>query len=81
MANIKMKMGKPIKSEMYKGSITVSSEEIPEVKDWNIRDKVSVIVEMEVVELRKCDKYEQEEYGMKSDSIKAHGDIKSIKLK
>lgn len=81
MANIKMKMGKPTKNEMYKGNISISSKDIPEIKDWNIGDKVSVMVDIEVSELRKCDKYEVEEYGMKPDSIKAYGDIKTIKLK
>lgn len=81
MADIKMKMGKKAKTEMHKGNLSVSSEEIKEVKDWNIGDKVTMLVEVEVTELRKCDKWEQEEYGLKSDSIKAHTDVKSIKLK
>jgi len=81
MAELKMKMGKNPKRKMYKGNINICDADIPEVKDWSIGDKVTLTVDVEVSDLRKADMWEQEEYGLKKDSIKAGAEITSIKLK
>ena len=79
MADISMKMNKGKKSERYKGSLNISSEDMSEVKDWDIGDKVTVEVDIEVTELRKADEFDIEEYGMKENSVKANTDITAIK--
>ena len=80
MAEIKMKMGN-VKTKRPKGHISICNSDIPEIKDWNIGDKVTLLVEVEVTDLRKADMWEVKEYGLSKDSVKAGADITSIKLK
>lgn len=80
MAKLEMKMGNSPKRTRSKGHLNITSMDIKEVKDWNIGDKIEVVVELEVVGLRKPDRWEIEE-GILKDSVNINSDIISIKAK
>lgn len=81
MAKIEMKMGNSPKRIRSKGHLNITSMDIQEVKDWNIGDKIEVLVELEVTGLRKPDRWEIEEEGVSKDSVNVNSDIISIKAK
>ena len=81
MAKIVMKMGNSPKSTRSKGHLNITSMDIVEAKDWNIGDKIEVLVELEVTGLRKPDKWEIEEEGVSKESVNINSDIISIKPK
>lgn len=76
---LKMKMGQSPKTEIYKGSLSISSADIPEAKSWNIGDKIKVLVEIEVTGMERPDKWEIEDTGIKKDDIKIRSEIQTIK--
>ncbi len=76
---LKMKMGQSPKTEIYKGSLSISSADIPEAKSWNIGDKVKVLVEIEVTGMERPDKWEIDEARFKKDVIKIRSEIQTIK--
>jgi len=75
-----IKMGKAVKNEKYLGSINVNSDNIKEVKDWGIGDKITLEVEIEVNYLSQADKWDIENEGKNKDSIQCRGNIKTVKL-
>ena len=81
MAKIEMKMGNSPKRIRPKGHLNITSMDIQEAKDWNIGDKIEVLVELEVTGLRKPDRWEIEEEGVSKDSVNVNSDIISIKAK
>lgn len=79
MAEIKMTMGKKPKSNRHLGNLNITTADIPNAKDWNIGDKVKVMVEIEVTGIRKPDKWETEDDGVTEKSIMISSEIKTIK--
>ena len=67
------------KSKRNYGHLSITSGDLPSVKDAKIGDKIVVAVEIEVTGLIKPDSWDVEEYGMKKGEVKLQSDILSIK--
>lgn len=78
MAKISMKMGKGVKTEKFKGTICLDSDTLKEAKNFKIGDKVKLMVEVEVTELRMPNEWEVSEEGKSKDSIQVRSEIINI---
>jgi hypothetical protein len=73
----KVKAVKQVKSY---GNLHLSSKDLPEVKNLSLGDKITLAIEVDVRGLRKPDRWEISEEGMKPGDIRADINILGVTL-
>jgi len=66
------------KRKRHKGSITICSSDLPEIKNWQVGEEYELIVKVKQTALREVDKWEMEEYNDPAGSIKGEFEIQKV---
>lgn len=71
---------KPVKEVKSYGSLHLTSKDLPNVKNLSIGDKLTITTDIEVVGLRKPDRWEIQNDNLRPTDIKVNVEIRKVNI-